>query len=54
METPDINPFAGLQGSLVAESPFLEPSRLLESDRVNPAFLPDVRAFQDGDAGASG
>jgi hypothetical protein len=54
METPNINPFAGFQGGLVAESPFLEPGRLLENDRVNPAFVPSVRAFQDGDAGASG
>jgi hypothetical protein len=39
METPDINPFAGLQGSLVAESAFVEPGRLLESEAVNPPLL---------------
>jgi hypothetical protein len=54
METPDINPFAGFQGGLVAESPFLKPCGLLESDRVNPAFLTGVGPFQDGDAGSSG
>jgi hypothetical protein len=53
-ETPDINPSAGSQGGMVAESPFLEPGGLSGSDRVNPAFLTSVRAFQDGDAGASG
>jgi hypothetical protein len=52
METPDTNPLAGLQSRLVAESPFLEPGRLLESDRVNPAFLPGVRAFQEKSNGA--
>jgi hypothetical protein len=38
METPDIYPFAGLEGGLVTESPFLEPGRLSEGDRFNPAF----------------
>jgi hypothetical protein len=54
METPNSDPLAGLQSCMVTESPFLETGRLLESDRVNPAFLPGEWAFQDRDAGASG
>jgi hypothetical protein len=51
METPNSDPLAGLQGCLVAESPFLEAIWLVESNRTNPALLARVGAFQDGDPG---
>jgi hypothetical protein len=54
MEAPDINPFAGFQGGLVAESPLFPACGLFKSDGIDPTLLTSVGAYQDANAGASG